>query len=476
LATNQTNQLNQTGETDQIDYQFERIGEENMLRKLTVALATVVVSLALTEASEAGGLFMEMSTGLVGAGNAARAQDASTLYKNPAGMSHLEGNQFQSSLQMLSFQGKFSPEVAQFGGGGGGNPIGVLPGAGFYYVHSLGKDFKVGVGLLNSFGLAMEFDQGWAGRYYVKQATLVGVTLPMVASYQVTEQISIGGGPNVMVAYLKKSLDLNDIPPTGAGAGQMEVKDMTAGVGGQFGILYEPTKMTRIGVTYYSPIKLNFSDTPAFSNLGTFGSTLQNNGLLNRTIDLGMTVPQHVLLGGYHELNDRWAIMGDFGWENWSRFGAVDVAVSGGTLNPSLTTNIDFNDVYHVGFGSQYKLSPKWLLNSGFAYDSSMVSAANRPLALPTGASSKFGLGAYWLKSPKVKLGFSYEVAYLGDLAVSENRGPLAGQVSGEFKDVMVHYFAFSFAWGSEGVNGERSNSTRSSKPAGRSSISRKDM
>jgi hypothetical protein len=29
-----------------------------MLRKLTLALATVVVSLALTEASEAGGLFL----------------------------------------------------------------------------------------------------------------------------------------------------------------------------------------------------------------------------------------------------------------------------------------------------------------------------------------------------------------------------------------------------------------------------------
>ena len=424
-----------------------------MLRKLTLALATVVMILALATASEAGGLFMEMSTGLAGAGNAARAQDASTLYKNPAGMSHLEGNQFQGSLQMLSFQGEFSPEVAQFGGGGGGNPIGVLPGAGFYYVRSLGKDFKVGVGLLNSFGLALGFDQGWAGRYYVKEAALIGVTLPTVASYQVTEQISIGGGPNVMVAYLKKSLDLNDIPPTGAGAGQMEVKDMTAGVGGQFGILYEPTKSTRIGVTYYSPIKLNFSDTPAFSNLGTLGSTLQNNGLLNRNIDLGMTVPQHVLLGGYHELNDRWAIMGDFGWENWSRFGAVDVAVTGGTLNPSLTTNIDFDDVYHVGFGSQYKLNPEWLLNSGFAYDSSMVSAAHRPLALPTGASYKFGLGAYWLKSPTVKLGFAYEVAYLGDLAVSENRGPLAGQVSGEFKDVMVHYFAVSIAWGSKGVS-----------------------
>jgi long-chain fatty acid transport protein len=60
------------------------------------ALATVVMALALTEASEAGGLFMsEIGTndvGLAGAGWAARGQDASTLFRNPAGMSLLEGN------------------------------------------------------------------------------------------------------------------------------------------------------------------------------------------------------------------------------------------------------------------------------------------------------------------------------------------------------------------------------------------------
>ena len=59
-----------------------------MLKKLALAMATVVVSLALTETSEAGGLFLtEIGTedvALAGAGWAARAQYASTLFKNPA--------------------------------------------------------------------------------------------------------------------------------------------------------------------------------------------------------------------------------------------------------------------------------------------------------------------------------------------------------------------------------------------------------
>jgi len=328
----------------------------------------------------------------------------------------------------------------------------MMPAASGFYVHSLGKDFKVGLGMLQNFGLVLGYDDGWAGRYYVNQAALVGVTFAPVASYRVNEQISIGGGPNIMVGYLKYNANINNLLPPGIGDGRVEVQDTTVGVGGQFGVLYEPKKGSRVGVTYYSPIKLNFSDTPAFSNLGTIGTTLQNNGLLTRNLDLGMTVPQRVILSGYHELSDAWAVMGNFGWDNWSRFGEVEVALTGGQNNPSLTTTTNYNDTYHVAVGTQYRLNPEWLLNGGFAYDSSMVSAANRSLALPTGATYKFGMGANWLMSPKVKLGFSYELAYMGDMAVSQNRGPLAGQVSGEFKNTMIHFFAFTLNWGSEGV------------------------
>ena len=172
--------------------------------------------LALTNVSEAGGLFLtEFGTedvALASAGWAARAQDASTLFKNPAGMSRLEGNQFQGGLQALYFEsGGFSGTNTPYGGNGGGNPIGVLPAASGFYVHSLGKDFKVGLGMLGNFGLALKNDQGFLGRYYVKQATLVGITFAPVASYQVNEYISIGGGPNVMLAYLKYTANINNV-------------------------------------------------------------------------------------------------------------------------------------------------------------------------------------------------------------------------------------------------------------------------
>lgn len=105
-----------------------------------------------------------------------------------------------------------------------------------------------------------------AGHYYVRDAALVGVTFAPVASYRVNEVLSVGGGPNVMVGYTKYTSAVNNLLPN-QGDGELQVKDTTAGVGGQVGVLLEPNQRTRFGVTYYSPIKLNFSDIPVYRAL-----------------------------------------------------------------------------------------------------------------------------------------------------------------------------------------------------------------
>ncbi len=74
---------------------------------------------------------------------------------------------------------------------------------------------------------------------------LAGITFAPVASYRVNEYLSIGGGPNVMLAYLQFTSNVNNVLPPGAGDGRLSLSDTTAGVGGQFGVLVEPKKGTR---------------------------------------------------------------------------------------------------------------------------------------------------------------------------------------------------------------------------------------
>ena len=406
--------------------------------------------LPMHQTAQAGGIFLsEIATpdvGLAGAGWAARAQDASTLFKNPAGMTLLEGNQFQGGAQLLygnigfTSNGKSTPS-----GGGGGNPIDVFPAASGFYVHPLGQDWKVGFGMFSNFGLGLKYTGEWVGRYYVKDALLAGLSFMPAASYRVNDYLSIGGGVNVMLGVLKQTVAVNNL--FSGNDGELQVKDQDVGVGGNVGVMFMPTRGTRFGITYQSPIELNFSDKPKFSNLGPIGGTLQNNGLLQNKLNLGVTVPQSIMFSAYHDLTSQWAIMGNFGWQDWSRFGKVDVSIN--SPNPrSLITDLNYQDTWHVAFGTQYRMNPAWVLSTGFAYDSSMVKDKDRSLALPVGETYKFGFGAQWQASSSINLGFSYELTWIGDLPVDQNRGPLAGRVAGDFKNTTLNFFALSVTWG----------------------------
>jgi long-chain fatty acid transport protein len=154
-----------------------------------------------------------------------------------------------------------------------------------------------------------------------------------------------------------------------------------------------------------------------------------------------MTVPQSAMVSAYHEFTDRWAMMLDFGWQDWSQFGKVDVGITGGSTTPSLTTSINFHDTYHVAMGGRYRLNPAWLINSGFAWDSSMLKDQDRSVSLPIGQQFRFGLGAEWQPSSKINIAFSYELAYGGDLPVNQNRGPLSGAVVGQFPGSYINFF-----------------------------------
>ena len=300
--------------------------------------------------------------------------------------------------------------------------------------------------MLSNFGLGLKYTGGdWIGRYYAQEALLAVVSFVPAASYRVNDKISVGGGLNIMGAEFKYITAINNGNPA-LGDGSIRLQDVTAGVGGFVGVMLEPQKGTRFGVTYYSPIKLDFGTTPSYSNVGPgLNAVLNAAGLVGNNIDLGITVPQRVFVSVFHELTDRLAVMGDFGWDNWSQFGKVDVSVS----TTSLTTNIPYQDTYHTGIGAQYQLNPDWRVNTGFGYDSSMVKDENRSVALPVGASYKYGLGAEWQATDKYNVGMNYELTWVGDMPVNQVAalpGPVVsrGNVVGSFNNTAFHFFAFN--------------------------------
>ena len=418
-------------------------------RRLIVIGSALACGAALSPRALASGIILyEYGTpdvGLASAGFASRASAAATLYKNPAGMSQLSGSQFQGGAQVLFGKVSFTPNdqtSASLGSNAGGNGLPVLPAASLFYTHQINDQWSVGLGTLSYFGLASKYDDNWVGRYYVQKSALIGMSVLPTVSYKVNEWLAVGAGLNAMYGFLDSQMAVNNGP--GWSDGQLTLKDHNWGFGANAGVLVKLSDQTRVGASYLSRVKLDFAVTPERS--GPFRPALA--ALLDRVgqVALGVTVPQQVMAGVYHDLNSQWSLMLDAGWQNWAAFGEPTIAVTDANAT-SITLNSDFQNTWHLAGGAEFRLNPAWTFTGGVGYDSSMMTDANRTVTLPSGSTWRFGAGARWQVSKRVNLGAAYELLWNGDLSVDQERGPLAGRVAGTYQDSYIMVVALNLVW-----------------------------
>jgi long-chain fatty acid transport protein len=162
-------------------------------------------------------------------------------------------------------------------------------------------------------------------------------------------------------------------------------------------------------------------------------------------LDLKMKMPQSLMVGIFHQVNDQWAMLGSVGWDDWSQFARVRIRVDGSGVTKKVDAG--FDDTWHVGVGAQYQYNPKLMLTAGFSYDSSMCKDSNRPIDLPLGEMYRFGVGYKYKKSDDILLGAGLSFLWEGDLETKRAGGPVAGYVSGEYENVSITFLSFYAQW-----------------------------
>src|SRR5437667_1916496 len=189
-------------------------GEKKMKRN---ALAGAVVSaLGLLAGSEAhAAAFALYEQGVSGLGNAyagaaAVAEDATTVWWNPAGMARLgSGKHFAIAGTSISPSTKFSngtssPAALQTAGGDGGDAgkDAIVPS--LFYVMDLNPRMHFGIGISVPFGLKTEYDSDWIGRFQGIMSKVETLNINPSLSYQLSETASVGGG----ISYQRGKIDL----------------------------------------------------------------------------------------------------------------------------------------------------------------------------------------------------------------------------------------------------------------------------
>jgi long-chain fatty acid transport protein len=394
---------------------------KKVMLKTTLSLA---VALASTQIFASGFALNEQSISGMGTGFAGRsssADDASTVFGNPAGMSRLKREQVTGGVAFIDAHADISD--ASSSPNGGTNKGDMVPFMGVpmgYYVKPLDDQWAVGFGVYAPFGLVTDYENGFAGRYFGSKSEVKIVTLQPTISYAFNDKVSIGFGPTInrIDGTLESNLSLNPR----AADGNVKIKGDDTALGYNIGILVQATDSTRVGLTYHSKVKYKLEgDTKVnYSLLGALG---QNpNQKYDASLDI--TTPESVDISLTHQLDDKWTLYAGSTWTRWSRLKEISVENSGvpAALNGrfgTITEEQNWHDTWAHAIGASYQLNKQWVLRTGLSVDQAPTNNENRSPRIPTGDRKIFSLGAGW--SPTDDLTIDVAYSYLREESVKIN-------------------------------------------------------
>ncbi len=431
-----------------------------MKKRVLVPIASSAI-LGLSGNAAAVGFALEQQSvsnlGYAFAGGAANAEDASTIYWNPAGMTRLPGRQVVVGLNAIygsarfTDQGTTSPAGPAFPitGGTGGNPVGLNWVPNFYFATDLAPNIKAGIGVNTPFGLKTEYPADWMGRYQAIDSVLESININPAIAWKVHDNVSLGGGLNFqyLKATLSNAIDFGAAcfgspfgPAACAGAGiTPQTKDGIAkvsgdswGVGWNVGALFEIKPDVRVGIAYRSSIKHEIKGDATFSNPSLPGPfAALTAGAADTGARSTVRTPDSFSVSLYDQVSPKWALLADATWTGWSKFKELRVRFDNGS--PDAVTPENWRNTVRVSLGAGYKMDGQWTLRGGIAYENSAIPDAFRTARIPDNAHTLLGFGANYRISKAGSVDVGYVHAFVKDAGVN-NSVPGAGTLVGNYK------------------------------------------
>jgi len=389
---------------------------KKVMLKTTLSLAVAMASsqlfasgFALNEQSVSG-----MGTGF--AGRSSSADDASTVYGNPAGMSRLNGQQITGGVAAIDASTDIKDASGRPSGSNKGDmvPFTAVPFG--FYTNKLNDQWAIGFGVYAPFGLVTDYENGFQGRGFGSKSEVKVMTFQPTVSYAFNDKVSIGFGPTIN--RISGVLESDKTLVIGAPFSDTNVKikgDDTA-LGFNVGVLVQATDTTRVGLTYHSKVNYKLEGHTTVSGPAQTQGALRNN---RYDASLKIETPESYDLSVTQDLTDAWKLYGGATWTRWSRLKEITVnnegvtATNGGALAPSRIANIteeqNWHDTWAYAVGTSYQLTKQVVLRTGLTFDQSPTNNKDRSPRIPTGDRTIFsvGLGYKVMDNMTVDLAYS---------------------------------------------------------------------
>lgn len=443
-----------------------------------------------SSAYSAGFALIENSASGMGkafAGAAASAEDASTVWFNPAGMTYLgkslEGkSQLSNALHIIIAGSEFTDKGsaapaslnATMNGDKNGSNTVISPVPNLYYVRPINDRLHFGLAVNGPFGSKTEYDRDWIGRYHATDTDMKTVNINPSISWKASDKLSLGAGISAQYinVTLGKSVDsvaacrkiaagvaaqtnssalLSYCNKTYPKASQVE-KDSQATVEGDdlsfgfnLGLLYQPTEMTRIGVSYRSKVKHDLEGRAKYDVDSGLLPVIAQTGITaftDKDIEASVELPDSLSLSLVHKVSNRLELLGDVTWTQWSSFQELLVNDTAG--NEVTKTVEDWEDVTRISLGANYKYNDKLTLRTGVAFDEEPIPSAKlRTPRIPGNDRTWLSFGAGYKLNKKMSIDFGYSHLFLDETPI-DNTDENGYTVKGLY-DSQVDIFSAQF-------------------------------
>ena len=418
----------------------------NLTRMRALALTALCFGLLATVPTFAGGLYIsefgQPGMGTSGAGWNVLAEDASTGVANPAGIFWMgSDSEWMVAGMYVTPSMKFRPEEGTTIPGNNGGDAGVSAiGGSVFHARTLSDKWAFGFGVNSISAAAIEYDDGFVGRYWAEQVELLTITATANFAYKVNDSFALSAGIPMMFG----SLDMDVAIPPLLGPALPE-RDGLAQIsnGTDFsatfsvGAYWQVNEKTGLALTFLGENKLDFGGDLDLTLPGLGGGT----SIENVNTNLEIPFARALSLSASRDIGERTTLLATVGWEDWSTLDKILISTS----ERSGQLYYDWEDTWKFALGFRIRGNGPWTFYTGAAYDTSPTSAYKRTADLPIDRQVRLSFGAsYHLDSGKTING-SFTYADYGDARIDNSNA--GGTVVGEFSTNRILFFGISLNW-----------------------------
>ena len=422
---------------------------------IRVAILAAITSGFSTQLSASGFAITENSASAQGnsyAGAAAAAEDASTIWFNPAGMMKLDSNQIVVAGHFISPSSSFTNQGSTNADGsdllGDNDDAGIdafVPN--FYWVTAINDEMKFGLGINAPFGLKTEYNDTWVGRYHAVTSDLKTVNFNPSLAFQLNEKLSVGVGLNVMLVdvTLTSAIDFGALlnsPGAADGFGDLEGDNLN-GIDGlayglNMGVMYDITPKTTLGLAYRTEMDIDVKGTAKFKVPSAAAPVLSSGAFQpSGALEASITLPQSFSVSIAHDY-EVLTVLADITWTGWSSFDELRIEYENPAQPDSVTTE-DWDDTFRYSIGLDWRQSEKLTLRTGVAYDETAIPSPElRTARIPGNDRTWLSFGGTYVINPAFTVDIGYTHLFISDTKINntfESSQPaLAATLTGTYE------------------------------------------